>query len=54
MFVVEAESNEELNQLVSSLPAWLFVGTTATPLQTFKDRLAHNRRLQEKMKARAG
>ena len=38
VFIIEAESALELDQLIESLPVWALMETTVTPLTTFEDR----------------
>ncbi len=49
--IIEAGSNEELNQLVQSLPAWGALKVTVTPLQSFAERVEQDRRRLEDFKA---
>jgi muconolactone delta-isomerase len=51
MLVIEAASNEELNQLVQSLPAWGAMKTAVTPLQSFAERVAYHRETVERFNA---
>lgn len=40
-FIAEAETNEQLDKLVTSLPLWTVSDTRVTPLIEFGDRRAH-------------
>jgi muconolactone delta-isomerase len=40
-FVAEAETNEQLDQLISSIPLWSVADTRVTPLIEFSDRRNH-------------
>ena len=51
VFVVEAETNEEVDKLVQSLPFWGLLKWTVSPLNTFAGRAAQDRQGVEKMKA---
>ena len=46
-FVVEADSNKELDELLVDLPLWGIVRTKVTPLHRFEDRLEQDRQLTE-------
>jgi muconolactone delta-isomerase len=48
-FMVEADSSEEVDQLVSSLPIWPVAETRVTPLTTFAVRRAHVQKLLESL-----
>ena len=50
-FIVDVASNTELNQLIQELPFWGIVKWTSTPLQTFRERAADERKAAERMKA---
>ena len=50
-FIVDVASNTELNQLLQGLPMWGLVKFTATPLQTFRERAADERKAMDQMKA---
>jgi muconolactone delta-isomerase len=43
VFIVEAGSNEELDQLLRSIPAWGVLKWHVTPLQSFAGRAAQER-----------
>jgi hypothetical protein len=45
MFVVEAASNEELDQLLRRIPAWGVLKWQVTPLQSFAGRAAQEREI---------
>lgn len=50
-FIVDVASNTELNQLLQGLPFWGIVKWTSTPLQTFRERSADERKAMEQIKA---
>jgi Muconolactone delta-isomerase len=50
-FIVDVASNTELNQLLQELPFWGVVKWTATPLQTFRERAADERKAIDRVKA---
>jgi hypothetical protein len=50
-FIVDVASNTELNQLLQELPFWGIVKWTSTPLQTFRDRAADEKKAIDQMKA---
>ena len=50
-FIVDVASNNELNQLLQELPFWGVVKWTSTPLQTFRERAADERKAAERIKA---
>jgi hypothetical protein len=50
-FIVDVASNTELNQLLQELPFWGICKWTATPLQTFRDRAADEKKAVDRMKA---
>jgi len=50
-FVVDVASNAELNQLLQGLPFWGIVKWTSTPLQTFRERAADERKAMDQIKA---
>jgi muconolactone delta-isomerase len=52
--VVRAESIQELEDLVESLPVWPLMQTTVTPLTSFAGRRAAGRRRLEDEVRRAG
>jgi len=49
--IVDAASNEELSQLLGSIPEWPLLKVDVTPLDSFKERLAQVRQDLERMKA---
>ncbi len=51
MFIVEADSNEELDGLLQDLPAWGIVKTKVTPLQRFQNRLEHTTQYADRMES---
>jgi hypothetical protein len=50
-FIVDVGSNTELNQLLQGLPFWGIVKWTSTPLQTFRERAADERKAMDQIKA---
>lgn len=49
-FIMEAASNEELSQLLQSLPLWDLEKVDVTPLESFEERVAQNRKKLENLK----
>ena len=52
VFIVEAASNEELDRLLRSIPAWGILEWQVTPLQSFAGRAAQERDLVKQFKKR--
>jgi len=52
VFIAEAASNEELDRLLRSLPAWGVLEWQVTPLQSFAGRAAQERDLVKQFKKR--
>ena len=52
IFIVEAASNEELDRLLRSLPAWGVLEWHVTPLQSFAGRAAQERDVVKQFKKR--
>ena len=50
-FILDAESNEEANQILEGLPAWGLVKFKLTPLLSFETRREHDRRVLERLEA---
>ena len=50
VFIAEAASNEELDQMLRSLPMWGALDWEVTPLQTFSGRAAIEREFVKGMK----
>jgi muconolactone delta-isomerase len=50
-FVVEVESNDELDILLHELPAWGVLKTGVTPLRRFEDRLETERQFTEQFES---
>jgi hypothetical protein len=50
VFIAEAASNEELDRLLRSLPAWGVLEWRVTPLQSFAGRAAQERDLVKQFK----
>jgi muconolactone D-isomerase len=49
--IVEAASNEELSQVLGSIPEWPFLEVDVTPLDSFEERLAQVRESLKHLKA---
>ena len=49
-FIVEAASNDELDQLLRSIPAWGVLKWQVTALQTFAARAAQEREIVKELK----
>ena len=52
IFIVEAASNEELDRLLRSIPAWGVLDWHVTPLQSFAGRAAQERDVVKQFKKR--
>ena len=50
-FIVEADSNKELDNLLEDIPLWGVVKTKTTPLQDIEDRLEHDRQFTERLES---
>ena len=50
VFIVDAASHEELDQLLQDLPLWGVLNWEVTPLQSFAGRVTHERDLVKKLK----
>ena len=48
-FIVEADSSQEVDQIITSLPLWLVAETRVTPLIAFTDRRKHAQMLLESL-----
>ncbi len=51
-FIIDAPSNEELDQLLRNLPIWEILEWQVTPLQTFEGRAFQERRTIQQLKKR--
>lgn len=51
VFIIDAASNEELNQLLVSLPMWNMMEVDVTPLRSFEDGSKQTRQSLERLKA---
>ena len=51
VFIVDADSNEELDVLLRSLPAWGVLKWQVTPLQSFAGRAVQERKVVSEIKA---
>jgi len=52
IFIVEAASNEELDRLLRSIPAWGVLDWHVTPLQSFAGRAAQDRDVVKRFRKR--
>jgi hypothetical protein len=52
-FILDAESNEEANQILEGLPAWGLAKFKLTPLLSFETRREHDRQVLERLEAAA-
>jgi hypothetical protein len=52
-FIIEAASNDELDQLLEGIPFWGVMKTSVAPLQEFAKRAANDRALLERIKSMA-
>jgi hypothetical protein len=52
-FVLDADSHDEANQILMSLPNWGLSKVELTPLQSFETRLEHTRQALERLEAAA-
>lgn len=50
VFTIEAESNEALDRLLRTIPAWSGLEWVVSPLQSFEGRASQERDLVQKMK----
>ncbi len=50
-FVVEASSNDEVTELVQSVPFWIFMKWNVTPLESFQHHAAFASQVSESLKA---
>jgi len=50
VFIVDAASNEELDQLLQDIPLWGVLSWQVTPLQTFAGRAAYERDAVQELK----
>jgi muconolactone delta-isomerase len=49
-FIIDAASNEELDQIMRALPLWPVLEWQVTPLQSFEGRAFHERRMLQQLK----
>ncbi len=49
-FVIEAASNEEVDQVLRNLPCWSVLDWQVTPLQSFEGRAFQERRMLQQLK----
>ncbi len=52
VFIAEAASNEELDQMLRSLPFWGILDWQVTPLQSFEGRAFNERKILQQLKRR--
>ena len=50
-FILDADSHDEANQIVQSLPAWGIVKMELTPLVSFETRREHDQQVLERLEA---
>lgn len=50
IFIVEAESNETLDQMLRALPFWPILDWQVTPLVSFEGRAFHERKILQQLK----
>ena len=50
VFIIDAQSNEELDQVLRSLPIWSILDWQVTPLQSFDGRAFHERKILQQMR----
>ncbi len=50
-FILDAESHDEANQILQSLPAWGIVKMQLTPLQSFETRREQDQQVLERLEA---
>jgi muconolactone delta-isomerase len=51
LFVVDADSHKELDELLVGLPAWAITETKVTPLHTLEERAENDRRFIERLES---
>jgi muconolactone delta-isomerase len=51
VFMLEADSNEEVNQILQGLPAWGILKVEVTPLLSFETRREHEQQALEQLEA---
>ncbi len=51
-FILEADSSEQLDRMITSLPLWRVAETRVTPLITFRERRNHVEALLESLASR--
>ena len=51
VFIVEAESNDEVDKMIQNLPFWGIMKWSVSPLQSFAARAEENKARYEKMKS---
>lgn len=54
VFIVEASTNDEVDQMLRNLPMWGLLTWEVTPLQTFKGRASLERKTIEQLKKAGG
>jgi hypothetical protein len=50
VFIIEAQSNEELDQILRGLPFWSILEWQVTPLQGFDGRAFHERKILQQLR----
>src|SRR5687768_11287280 len=51
LFVIDADSHKELDELLVDLPAWAISETKVTPLHTLEERAENDRRFIERLES---
>jgi hypothetical protein len=54
VFIVEAESNEALDQILRALPFWPILDWQVTPLVSFEGRAFHERKILQQLRKGQG
>ena len=50
VFIIDAQSNEELDQILRGLPFWSIMEWQVTPLQSFDGRAFHERKILQQLR----
>jgi hypothetical protein len=50
VFIIDAQSNEELDQILRGLPFWSILEWQVTPLQSFDGRAFHERKILQQLR----
>jgi len=54
VFIADVPTNDELDQLLQSIPAWLITKANVVPLQDFEKRLEQNKKYVKQMTQQGG